>query len=106
MNLVTQIAAVFMGVTLMTVFVLESFFYRRPELHPIFLIEPGQEATVRLWVVNQGFYNSFFGVAAIAGVVVCALALSYAAQMILMTTSRPTSRQSASSRTGYALTRG
>jgi len=69
MNLATQIAAVFMGVTLMTVFVLESFFYRRPELHSIFLIEPGQEATVRLWVVNQGFYNSFFGVAAIAGVV-------------------------------------
>ena len=69
MNLVTQIAAVFMGVTLMAVFVLESFFYRRPELHSIFLIEPGQEATVRLWVVNQGFYNFCFGVAALAGVV-------------------------------------
>ena len=40
MNLVTQIAAVFMGVTLMTVFVLESFFYRRPELHSLEL--PGQ----------------------------------------------------------------
>ena len=68
MNLVTQIAAVFMGVTLVVVFVLESFFYRRPELHSIFLIEPGQEATVRLWVVNQGFYNFCFGVAALAGV--------------------------------------
>jgi putative membrane protein len=68
MNLVTQIAAVFMGVTLVVVFVLESFFYRRPELHSIFLIEPGQEATVRLWVVNQGFYNLFFGVAALSGV--------------------------------------
>jgi putative membrane protein len=68
MNLVTQIAAVFMGVTLVVVFVLESFFYRRPELHSIFLIEPGQEATVRLWVVNQGFYNLFFGAAALAGV--------------------------------------
>ena len=68
MNLVTQIAAVFMGVTLVVVFVLESFFYRRPELHSIFLIEPGQEATVRLWVVNQGFYNLCFGAAALAGV--------------------------------------
>jgi putative membrane protein len=68
MNLVTQIAAVFMGVALVVVFVLESFFYRRPELHSIFLIEPGQEATVRLWVVNQGFYNLFFGAAALAGV--------------------------------------
>jgi putative membrane protein len=68
MNLVTQIVAVIMGVTLVVVFVLESFFYRRPELHSIFLIEPGQEATVRLWVVNQGFYNLFFGVAALTGV--------------------------------------
>jgi putative membrane protein len=68
MNLVTEVAAVFMGVTLIVVFVLESFFYRRPELHSIFLIEPGQEATVRLWVVNQGFYNLFFGVAALSGV--------------------------------------
>jgi putative membrane protein len=68
MNAVTQIVAVFMGVTLVVVFVLESFFYRRPELHSIFLIEPGQEATVRLWVVNQGFYNLFFGLAALTGV--------------------------------------
>jgi putative membrane protein len=49
--------------------VLESFLYRQPRFHAIFLIEPGQEAAVRLWVVNQGFYNLFFGLAAIAGVV-------------------------------------
>jgi putative membrane protein len=70
MNLVTQVAAVFMGVTLLVVFVLESFLYRRRELHPLFLIEPGEEAVVRLWVVNQGFYNLCFGVAALAGVVI------------------------------------
>lgn len=69
MNLVTQIAAVFMGVTLVAVFVLESFLFRQPRFHPIFLIEPGQEAVVRLWVVNQGFYNLFFGIAAVSGVV-------------------------------------
>ena len=68
MNLVTQTAALAMGVSLVVVFVLESFLYRRRELHPIFLIEPGQEAAVRLWVVNQGFYNLFFGTAAITGV--------------------------------------
>ena len=73
MNLVTQIAAVFMGVTLLVVFVLESFFYRRQELHSIFLIEPGEEAVVRLWVVNQGFYNFCFGVAALAGVALARL---------------------------------
>ncbi len=73
MNPVTQVVAVFMGVTLLVVFVLESFLYRRPQLHPIFLIEPGQEATVRLWVVNQGFYNFFFGVAAITGVALARL---------------------------------
>jgi putative membrane protein len=68
MNLVTQVSAVVMGVSLVVVFVLESFLCHRRELHPIFLIEPGQEATVRLWVVNQGFYNFFFGAAAITGV--------------------------------------
>lgn len=68
MNPVTQVAAVFMGVTLVVVFVLESFLYRQPRLHAIFLIEPGQEAAVRLWVVNQGFYNLFFGSAALTGV--------------------------------------
>jgi putative membrane protein len=68
MNLVTQVAAVVMGVALVVVFVLESFLYRHRKLHSIFLIEPGQEATVRLWVVNQGFYNLFFGLAALIGV--------------------------------------
>ena len=73
MNLLTQIAALFMGLSLVVVFVLESFLYRRQELHPIFLIEPGEEAAVRLWVVNQGFYNFFFGVAALGGVVLARL---------------------------------
>lgn len=73
MNLLTQTAALVMGTSLVVVFVLESFFYRRQELHPIFLIEPGQEATVRLWVVNQGFYNLFFGAAAITGVALARL---------------------------------
>jgi putative membrane protein len=73
MNLVTQIAALFMGLSLVVVFVLESFLYRRQALHPIFLIEPGEEAAVRLWVVNQGFYNFFFGVAAIGGVTIARL---------------------------------
>lgn len=69
MNAVAQVAAVATGLSLVVVFVMESFFFRSPALHRFFLIEPGEEQAVRLWAVNQGFYNLYFGVAAIAGVV-------------------------------------
>jgi putative membrane protein len=69
MNVFAQVMAVLVGSTLVVVGILESFFYRRPELYPIFLIRPEDVPAVRLWTVNQGFYNLCFGVAAIGGVV-------------------------------------
>jgi putative membrane protein len=68
MNAFAQVIAVLVGLTLAVVGILESFFYRRPELYPIFLIRPEDVPAVRLWTVNQGFYNLCFGVAALGGV--------------------------------------
>jgi hypothetical protein len=52
MNAFTQVMAVLVGLTLVVVGILESFFYRRPELYPIFLIRPEDVPAVRLWTVN------------------------------------------------------
>jgi len=64
-----QVVAVAMGCCLVVVFVLESFLFRRPELYPLFLIEPADTRAVRMWAVNQGFYNLCFAAAALTGVV-------------------------------------
>jgi putative membrane protein len=69
MNAFAQTLAVLVGASLVMVGVLESFFYHRPGLYPIFLIKQEDVSAVRLWTVNQGFYNLCFGVAAIGGVI-------------------------------------
>lgn len=69
MNVVAQILAVLLGLMLIGVGILESFFYRHPRLYPIFRIRPEDRRAVRLWAVNQGFYNIVFGVGSIVGVV-------------------------------------
>ncbi len=69
MNLVAQILAVLLGVMLIAVGILESFFYRNPRLYRIFRIRPEDRRAVRLWAVNQGFYNMVFGVGSIVGVI-------------------------------------
>jgi putative membrane protein len=69
MNVVAQILAVLLGLMLIGVGILESFLYRNPRLYPIFRIRPEDQRAVRLWTVNQGFYNMVFGVGAILGVI-------------------------------------
>ncbi|WP_210480217.1 DUF1304 family protein [Naasia sp. SYSU D00948] len=69
MNVVAQILAVLLGLTGIGVGILESFFYRHPRLFPIFRIRPEDRRAVRLWVVNQGFYNMVFGLGSILGVI-------------------------------------
>ncbi len=86
MNVVAQVAAIATGLSLVTVFVLESFLFRRRELYPIFLIEPGEEAAVRLWTVNQGFYNLCFGIAALGGVALVDLGYETVGQTLVVFT--------------------
>ncbi|MGH3334035.1 MAG: DUF1304 family protein [Nocardioidaceae bacterium] len=86
MNAVAQIAAITMGLILVTVFVCESFLFRRRELYPFFLIEPGEEAAVRLWTVNQGFYNLCFGIAALGGVALVDLGYETVGQTLVVFT--------------------
>ncbi|OFI40062.1 hypothetical protein BIU82_01070 [Arthrobacter sp. SW1] len=62
-----QVLGVVLGVVLIVVGVLESFFFRDQRFHPIFLIDPKDTAAVRLWTVNLGFYNMVWGVGAITG---------------------------------------
>ncbi|WP_210508451.1 DUF1304 family protein [Naasia sp. SYSU D00057] len=69
MNAVAQILAVVLGLMLIAVGILESFFYRNPRLFPIFRIRPDDQRAVRLWVINQGFYNMTYGVGALVGVI-------------------------------------
>ncbi len=69
MNLIAQILAVLLGLMLIGVGILESFLYKHPRTFPIFRIRPEDQRAVRLWAVNQGFYNMVFGVGSIVGVI-------------------------------------
>lgn len=69
MNKVAQVLAALEALTLISVGVLEAFFFRSAELYPIFLIEPGEYDAVRLWTVNVGFYNIFMGIGLIVALV-------------------------------------
>jgi len=69
MNKVAQVLAALEALTLFAVGVMEAFFFRSPELHAIFLIEPGEYDAVRLWTVNVGFYNIFMAIGLIVALV-------------------------------------
>ncbi|MGR0218347.1 DUF1304 family protein [Agromyces sp. ZXT2-6] len=69
MNTVAQVLAALMALTLIVVGVLETFFFRSPELYPIFLIEPGEYDAVALWTRNVGVYNILMGIAIVVGIV-------------------------------------
>jgi uncharacterized membrane protein len=62
MNATAQVLAGLVGLMLIVVGVLETFFYRDPRFRGIFLIEPKDAAAVRLWTVNVGWYNMLMGV--------------------------------------------
>ena len=68
MNAVAQVLAVLVGLTIIGVGTLEAFFFRNQRFHSIFLIKPEDAEAVRLWVVNQGFYNIVWGLGALVGV--------------------------------------
>lgn len=69
MNTVAQVLAALMALTLIVVGVLETFFFRSPELYPIFLIEPDEYDAVALWTRNVGVYNMLMGIGVIVGIV-------------------------------------
>ncbi|WP_328992537.1 DUF1304 domain-containing protein [Kribbella sp. NBC_01245] len=68
MSTTAQVLAVFIGVMLVSVFVMESFLYRHPKLYPLFLIDADDFDAVRMWTINMGFYNLTTAVALFAGV--------------------------------------
>lgn len=67
MNVLVQILAALEGLVLIGVGSLEAFQYHNQRLYPIFRIRPADTAAVRLWVVNQGFYNIVWGVGLLVG---------------------------------------
>ncbi|GAA0590573.1 DUF1304 family protein [Kribbella sandramycini] len=69
MSTAAQVLAVAIAAMLVMVWVMESFLYRRPLLHPLFLTKPGDFDAIRLWTINVGFYNLTTALALVAGVV-------------------------------------
>lgn len=84
MNIVAKILAVLEGIVLVTVGVLESFFFRNPDLYSIFLIDPDEYEAVRLWTVNVGWYNIFMGLGVIFGVILVSMGRVAAGRAIVL----------------------
>ena len=87
MNRVAQVLAALEALTLITVGLLESFFFRSPELYPIFLIEPDEYDAVALWTRNVGVYNMLMGLAIVVGLVLVHRAQVAAGRAIILTIS-------------------
>ena len=85
MNTVAQVLAVLEALTLIAVGVLESFFFRSPELYAIFLIEPDEYDAVALWTRNVGVYNMLMGAAIIVALVLVHRAQVAAGRAIILT---------------------
>ena len=87
MNIVAKILAALEALTLITVGVLESFFFRSPELYPIFLIEPEEYDAVALWTRNVGVYNMLMGIAIVVALVLVSRGWAVAGTAIILTIS-------------------
>lgn len=87
MNKVAQVLAALEALTLITVGTLESFFFRSPELYPIFLIESDEYDAVALWTRNVGVYNMLMGAAIIVALVLVHRARVAAGRAIILTIS-------------------
>ncbi|NUT36260.1 MAG: DUF1304 domain-containing protein [Hamadaea sp.] len=70
MHVIAAIAAVVAGLFHVLVFAMESVLFSRPEVHRRFGTAAADLAAVRPWALNQGFYNLFLGLGALAGVVI------------------------------------
>lgn len=68
-NAVAQVFAVIAGVAHVGVFITESFLFTRPRFSSLFMTRREDVAVVRLWAVNQGWYNLFLAAGALGGVV-------------------------------------
>jgi putative membrane protein len=70
MTALAQIFVVLAGGIHVTFWLLESVLFGRPRVHRgIFGTRTEDVPAVRLWALNQGFYNLFLAAGAIAGVV-------------------------------------
>ncbi|MGO4803813.1 DUF1304 family protein [Arthrobacter sp. 2MCAF15] len=81
-----QVLGVIFGVLLISVGIMESFFIRDQRLHRVFLLQPDDVETVRLWTFNLGFYNVIWGIGAIAGAIALGGAEAAAGEALLMFT--------------------
>lgn len=87
MNPVAQVLAAVEALTLIAVGVLESFFFRSPELYPIFLIDPGEYDAVALWTRNVGVYNMLMGAAVVVALALVHRSNEVAGRAIILTIS-------------------
>ena len=81
-----QVLGVIFGIVLILVGILESFFFRDQRFHRLFLIKPEDTDAVRMWTFNLGFYNTIWGVGAIAGAVMLTGAEPAAGRALLLFT--------------------
>jgi uncharacterized membrane protein len=87
MKPVAQVLAALEARTLIAIGALETFFFRNPELYPIFLIEPDEYDAVALWTRNVGVYNMLMGLAIVVGLVLVHRARVAAGRAIILTIS-------------------
>ena len=81
-----QVLGVIFGIVLILVGILESFFFRDQRFRRLFLIKPEDTDAVRMWTFNLGFYNTIWGVGAIAGAVMLTGAEPTAGRALLLFT--------------------
>jgi putative membrane protein len=69
MNAVTQVFAIIAGLVHLCAWVMESILWRRPAVQRLFIHGEDSSTGVRLWAFSQGFYNLFFAIGMIGGVI-------------------------------------
>jgi putative membrane protein len=70
MNPATQCFALLAGGLHVLIFLMESMWFMRPEIHRKFgAATPAEAKAIRLFAFNQGFYNLFLATGVFAGIV-------------------------------------
>ena len=85
MKTAAVVLAVLEGILLVGVGTLEAFFFRKPQLYPMFLIRPEDHRAVRLWTVNVGWYNICSGLVIVVGLVLAATASADIGRAVVLT---------------------
>ena len=69
MNSITLLFALLAALVHVLIFLMESFWFMRPNVYSRFGVENADDAaTNRLFVFNQGFYNLFLAITALVGI--------------------------------------